>query len=167
MVKILVVDDQRPNRELLRALLEEPGVSIVEAASGTEAIELARRTFPDLVLLDVMMPGLDGFETTRLLKEEAGEVFLPVVLVTALADRDARLRGFDVGADEFLTKPLDRHELRLRVRNLLALRGKEMTLRDRNVSLLELIRFRDEMSAMLIHDLKNPAAIVDLSLDFL
>jgi signal transduction histidine kinase len=90
-----------------------------------------------------------------------------VVLVTALTDRESRLRGLQMGADEFLTKPIDTHELRTRARNLLSLREKELTLRERNLHVLELMRFRDEMSALLIHDLKNPTAIVDLSLDFL
>jgi signal transduction histidine kinase len=139
----------------------------VEAGSGEEALSALERCEPDLVLLDVMMPGMDGFETVRRMKERAGENFLPVVLVTALTDRESRLRGLQMGADEFLTKPIDTHELRTRARNLLALREKELTLRQRNLHVLELMRFRDEMSALLIHDLKNPTAIVDLSLEFL
>jgi signal transduction histidine kinase len=166
MPTILVVDDQPVNRQLLHAMLAEDGTTILEAASGEDAVEIAQRARPDLVLLDVMMPGLDGFETARRLKQQAGEVFLPVVLVTALADRESRVRGLEAGADEFLTKPVDRHELQLRVRNLLALRGKETTLSDRNVKMLELVRFRDEMSSLLVHDLKNPAAVVGLSLEF-
>ena len=167
MPLILVVDDEPRNRILLRACLEEKGTVIVEAGNGIEALELIERQEPDLVLLDVMMPGLDGFETARRIKERAGEGFLPVVLVTALVDRESRLKGLEMGADEFLTKPIDTHELRVRVRNLLALREKELTLRNRNLNMLELMRFRDEMSALLIHDLKNPTAIVDLSLDYL
>ena len=167
MPLILVVDDEPRNRSLLRACLEEKGTVIAEAGNGIEALEMIDRQEPDLVLLDVMMPGLDGFETARRIKERAGEGFLPVVLVTALVDRESRLKGLEMGADEFLTKPIDTHELRVRVRNLLALREKELTLRKRNLNMLELMRFRDEMSALLIHDLKNPTAIVDLSLDYL
>ena len=167
MPLILVVDDELRNRSLLRACLEDKSTVIAEASNGMEALELIDRQEPDLVLLDVMMPGLDGFETARRIKERAGEGFLPVVLVTALVDRESRLKGLEMGADEFLTKPIDTHELRVRVRNLLALREKELTLRNRNLNMLELMRFRDEMSALLIHDLKNPTAIVDLSLDYL
>ena len=167
MPLILVVDDEPRNRTLLRACLEEKGTVIVEAGNGIEALELIDRQEPDLVLLDVMMPGLDGFETARRIKDRAGEGFLPVVLVTALVDRESRLKGLEMGADEFLTKPIDTHELRVRVRNLLALREKEVTLRKRTLNMLELMRFRDEMSSLLIHDLKNPTAIVDLSLDYL
>jgi putative two-component system response regulator len=91
MPLILVVDDEPRNRTLLRACLEENGTAIVEAGNGIEALELIERQEPDLVLLDVMMPGLDGFETARRIKDRAGEGFLPVVLVTALVDRESRL----------------------------------------------------------------------------
>jgi two-component system sensor histidine kinase/response regulator len=166
MPRILVVDDELSNRALLRAWLEDATTSIVEAESGEEAIELVQMTSPDLVLLDVMMPGIDGFETTQRIKELAGEDFLPVILVTALADREARIHGLDVGADDYLSKPVERHELMVRVRNLLILREKETTLRQRNVHLLQLMRFRDEMTALLVHDLKNPTSIIDMSLEF-
>jgi two-component system, sensor histidine kinase and response regulator len=167
MPHILVVDDEPRNRFLLRACLEDKETTILEAESGEQALAMIEEDEPDLILLDVMMPGMDGFETTRKIKDRAGEGFLPVVLVTALTDRESRLRGLEMGADEFLTKPIDTHELKVRVRNLLALRDKELTLRKRNLNVLELMRFRDEMSALLIHDLKNPTAIVELSLDFL
>ena len=81
---------------------------------------------PDLVLLDVMMPGIDGYETARRIKQAAGETFLPVILITALSDQESLLRGLQSGADEFLTKPINTHELGIRVRNLLALRTKEV-----------------------------------------
>jgi two-component system, sensor histidine kinase and response regulator len=166
MTTILVVDDEPGNRFLLRTCLEGNGRTVVEAASGEQALTAIDRLDIDLVLLDVMMPGLDGFETARLIKERATETFLPVVLVTALTDRDSRVRGLQMGADEFLTKPIDEHELATRVRNLLSLRRKERTLRERNHQMLELMRFREEMSALLVHDLKTPTSIVDLSIDF-
>jgi len=167
MRRILVVDDEPANRALLHAILADHQTTVLEAGSGTEALELAARTAPDLALVDVVIPDLDGFETTRRLKEDAGDIFLPVILLTGLADRESRLRGFEVGADEFLTKPVDRLELGMRVHNLLELRQKEMRLRDRNINLLELIHFRDEMSSLLVHDLKNPATVVRMCIEAL
>jgi two-component system, sensor histidine kinase and response regulator len=166
MSTILIVDDEPGNRFLLRACLEGKGRTILEVASGASALRAVDRQDVDLVLLDVMMPGMDGFETARRIKEKAGESFLPVVLVTALGDQESRLSGLQAGADDFLTKPIDDHELTTRVRNLLSLRKKELTLRKRNLKMLELMRFREEMSALLVHDLKTPISIVDLSLDF-
>src|SRR5438445_5812976 len=148
MAKILIVDDEPVNRELLHAYLDGSDHELIDAASGEMALVLTKEQRPDLVLLDVMMPGLDGFETTRRLKAELTNELLPVVLVTALADHESRLRGLRAGADEFLTKPVDRHELLLRVSNLLSLRAHQVALVRRNVELIELQRFREEMSAM-------------------
>jgi two-component system sensor histidine kinase/response regulator len=166
MATLLIVDDEPLNRELLHAYLDGLDHQVVDAASGEEALAVAAKARPDLVLLDVMMPGLDGFETTRRLKSAFKDELLPVVLVTALADHDSRLRGLRAGADEFLTKPVDRHELLLRVSNLLSLRSHQVTLQRRNVELVELQRFRDEMSAMVVHDLKNPLAVILANLEF-
>jgi two-component system, sensor histidine kinase and response regulator len=167
MPKILVVDDDEKNRKLLRACLADATTTVLEAASGEVALERIAHEDPDLVLLDVMMPGLDGYETTRRIKEAAGDTFLPVIIVTGRSDRDSRLRGLEHGADDLLIKPIDTDELTLRVRNLLALRNKELTLRSRDLDVLELMRFREEMSGLLVHDLKSPTAIVELSLDYL
>jgi two-component system sensor histidine kinase/response regulator len=167
MRKILVVDDERMNRLLLRETLADAQTTVLEAGSGEEALDIATRAAPDLVITDVVMPGIDGFETVRRLKALAGDIFLPVILVTGLADRESRLRGFEVGADEFVTKPIDRTELRMRVRTLFGLRQKELQLRDRNLNLLELIHFRDEMGSLLVHDLKSPASVLRMCLEAL
>jgi signal transduction histidine kinase len=166
MPKILVVDDEE-NRALFRSSLEDASTSVIETDSGEAALDLIAHEDPDLVLLDVMMPGIDGYEIARRIKEAAGDSFLPVILVTARSDRRERVRGLQHGADDLLFKPIDTDELTLRVRNLLALRSKELTLRSRDLDVLELMHFREEMSALLIHDLKSPTAIVELSLDYM
>ena len=166
MGRILIVDDEPLNRELLRAYLEDHGHELIEADSGGRALELVKSGAPDVVLLDVMMPGLDGFQTTERIKAQTGGDFLPVILITALADLASRNRGLKCGADEFLTKPVDRQELLVRVGNLLALRAKERELLRRNVELIELTRYKEEMSALLVHDLKNPMSVILSGLDF-
>ena len=167
MARILVVDDEPLNRTLLRACFAGSGHELVEATSGDQALALAEDLTPDLVLLDVMMPGMDGFETTRQLKAMFADVFVPVVLVTALDDRTSRVTGLAAGADEFLTKPIDRDELLMRSGNLLQLRAREVELQRRNVELVELQRFQDETMAMLVHDLKSPLSVILASVDYL
>jgi len=120
--RILVVDDEDRNRRLLVAMLEAEGYTAPEAADGAQALELVRQSLPDMVLLDIMMPGMDGYEVARALKADAATKAIPIVMVTALDDRESRLRGLEAGAEEFVTKPVDRNELRIRVRNLLHLK---------------------------------------------
>lgn len=167
MAHILVVDDNAQNRELLGIYLSSDGHEITEAASGEEALLRASESLPDLALLDIMMPGLNGFETAVRLKRLAAAEFLPVIMVSSLQDPSSRILGLKMGADDFLSKPLDRSELRARVKNLLTLRSNERELHARNRELLELQHFRDEMSALLVHDLKNPISIVLSNLEFL
>jgi two-component system, sensor histidine kinase and response regulator len=153
MATILVADDERINRRLLRAYLAQGGHEVHEAASGDEAVEIASVTPIDLALLDVVMPGVDGFEATRRIKAAHTNRFLPVILVTRLTDQPSRRLGLLAGADEFLSKPVDSEELMLRIRNLLALRDAQVH------------RFREEMTAMLLHDLKNPIGALLLNLE--
>jgi putative two-component system response regulator len=122
IARILVVDDEERNRRMLAAMLEAEGYTTTEAADGEEALASARQNPPDLLLLDIMMPGLDGYAVARALKGEAATRALPIVMVTSLDDRDSRLRGLEAGAKEFVNKPVDRAELRIRVRNLLKLK---------------------------------------------
>src|SRR5689334_4903365 len=128
MAKILVVDDEAVNRELIAAYLEGSGHELIEASSGDEALAIASAKLPDLVLLDVIMPGMNGFEVARRLNELAAEQYLPIVLLTALSDHTSRVVGLRTGADEYLCKPVDQFELSARIRTLLALRDKELAL---------------------------------------
>ncbi len=135
--RILVVDDDARNRRLLDAMLRPEGYDVLEAESGERALELIGQGAADLVLLDIMMPGLDGVEACRRIRASPGtERLLPVVFVTALGDRDARVRGKSAGGDDFLTKPIDATELLARVRNLLDAKAYH-DLRERQRQLLE------------------------------
>lgn len=117
--KILVVDDHPASRMTAMALLSVEGYEILEADSGPTALLQVRETNPDLILLDVMMPGMDGFEVCRHLKQHEGTRLIPIVFVTALNDRRSRIRGIEAGGDDFLTKPFDHLELSARVKSLI------------------------------------------------
>ena len=120
--RILVVDDLLENRDLLTRLLARDGHVVLTASNGEEALGLVAREQLDLVLLDVMMPRLSGFEACRELKQQPSTRLIPVVLITALQDSGAKIRGIEAGADDFLTKPFNSHELQARVRSLLRIK---------------------------------------------
>jgi putative two-component system response regulator len=119
---VLVVDDQEENLRLLADSLQPLGYEVWPAADGPTALSIARQRQPDVILLDVMMPAMDGFEVCRRLKADADTRLLPVVFVTGLDSREARIEGLDVGATDFLSKPFDLTELEMRVRNLVSFR---------------------------------------------
>ena len=161
---ILVVDDEARNRALLRGFLA-PQWDVLEAPNGVAALEALRRNQVDLVLLDVMMPEQDGFETCRLIKAEPRDPFLPVILVTALGEQEDRNRGLEAGADDFLHKPVDRRELLLRVRSFLRLREQERVIRAQVEELRRLQSLKDDMVSLLVHDLRNPLSGVLSSIE--
>ncbi|MDB4964593.1 MAG: histidine kinase [Myxococcales bacterium] len=121
--RILIVDDERLNRELLKVLLEAEGYSLASATNGAEALAMVEKDPPDLILLDVMMQGLDGYQLAARLKSNVATKSIPIIMVTVSDDRDAKMRGLNAGAEDFLSKPIDRAELRVRVRNLLRLKA--------------------------------------------
>jgi len=121
--RILVVDDSETNRDILNARLTSQGYEVVQAADGEEALAAARQHLPDLILLDVMMPKLDGFEVCRRLKGDASLPFMPIILVTAKTASTDVVAGLDAGADEYLTKPIDQAALVARVRSVLRVKA--------------------------------------------
>ncbi len=120
--RVLVVDDDLLNRKLMEGLLRPHGYDIQTVATGSEALYVMAREDIDLVLLDVMMPGLDGFEVCRAIKAEEETRMTPVILITALDDVETKIRGIEAGADDFITKPPNREELTARVKSLLKMK---------------------------------------------
>lgn len=128
---ILIVDDHIAGRETLKGLLYGRGYNLLLASNGPEALEKAETLLPDLILLDVMMPGMDGFEVCKRLRANPVVADVPVVMVTALDDRDSRLRGIEAGADDFVSKPFDHAELRMRVQTITRLNRYRRLLSER------------------------------------
>ena len=138
--KILVVDDTPQNVKLLADVLTVKGYAVTTAASGAEALERIQSQRPDLVLLDVVMPGMSGYEVCRRIRETPETGLLPVVMVTALDPSEERVKGLEAGADDFLTKPINQPELLARVRSLLRIKALHDTVQSQAAELAELNR---------------------------
>jgi DNA-binding response OmpR family regulator len=119
--KILVVDDEPVNVELMEEYLSKD-YEIVKAYDGNEALRKVETTPPDLILLDIMMPGINGFEVCKILKDNEKTMSIPIIIVTALQDNNGRIKSIEAGADDFLNKPVDVLELAIRVKSLLRLK---------------------------------------------
>lgn len=164
---VLVVDDMPANCELIRALLEPRGYVVDEAASGPEALRRIAASPPDVVLLDVSMPGMDGLEVCRRLKGDPKTAALPVIMVTGNVDRPDRLAGIEAGANDYLNKPIDAQDLVLRVRNAVFAKRLHDQLKESYQRLLELEHLRDSLTHMIVHDLRSPLSAVMMSMDLL
>ena len=121
--KILLVDDEDSNLRLLTQWLARLGYAIELASNGKEAVKKAREGMPDLIILDIMMPVMDGYEACRILKTDPETKNIPVIMVTALHERESKLKGLSVSANDFLSKPIDQSELILRAKNLLKIKA--------------------------------------------
>ena len=138
MTRILVVDDHEDNVELLRARLEARGYQVEAARDGLEALERVDARAPDLILLDVMMPKLDGIEVVRRIKGNPKLPFIPIIMQTALETTEDKVEGLDAGADDYITKPIDFAELEARVKSLLRIKALQEELAKANESLLRM-----------------------------
>lgn len=170
--RILVVDDEEINRAVLAAPLERQGWNVERAATAEEALarfrDAERERGFDVVLLDVHLPDGDGLHVMQSMRiATTPDERVPVILVTAGGGPDIRRRGLEAGADDFLSKPVDPHELVCRARTFVALRAAQRVLRQRAEQLEELQEARAELARLLVHDLKNPLAGVVTNLEYL
>ncbi|MEO8453120.1 MAG: response regulator, partial [Gemmatimonadota bacterium] len=163
--RILVVDDHEPNRQLLADILEMQDHVVITATSGAEALASVAERQPDLILLDVNMPDIDGLEVCRRLRADLETASLPIILVTSLTHREHRLDGIAAGANDYLTKPIDRPDLLLRVRNALHMGQLHRRLATQYEDLQRLETLRDTLVHMLVHDLRSPLHGVMLYLE--
>jgi two-component system, sensor histidine kinase and response regulator len=158
--RILVVDDESVNQELMKEVLEDAGHSVDVASDGESALRRVREDPPDVILLDVMMPGMDGFTACSRLKENPATAAIPVLMITSLRDREDRLRGIAAGANDFLSKPADMQDVIMRVRNAVYTRLlHDRVLEDLN-RLRELEQMRDTLSHMIVHDIRSSLTAV-------
>ena len=190
--KVLIVDDEARNTRLLEAQLAHEGYALTSVHSGVAALAEIGRDTPDLILLDIMMPEMDGFKLTGTLKQDTRTRHIPIIVITALKDRASRVAALNLGAEDLLTKPVDRAELWVRVRNLLRLKEYQNLLASQNerlellvaertaklaaahketiLTLIEAAEFRDDESGMHVqrmsHYCKALAESLGLDADF-
>ncbi len=184
---ILIVDDNQTNLDVLFDLLRKDGFKVLVATDGESAIEQLDYIEPDIILLDVMMPGIDGFETCRLLKAKQATQDIPVIFITALSDTVDKVKGFQMGAVDYITKPFQHEEVLVRVQTHLTIRKLQKKLQEKNEELAALNRnlenlveqktkqlIEREKTAIIgrltrgmIHNLKNPLQTIMTSLDMI
>lgn len=160
MTRILIVDDEPDIVESLEVMLLKKGYEVLSASSGDDGLEKAKQEQPDLILLDVMMPVMDGFEVCRNLKRLPSTQHIPVLLLTALHELEDKVKGLEAGADDFVTKPFNDAELRARVSAFLRTKKLRDELEASYKKLKELEQMRDSLAGMIVHDLKAPLTAI-------
>jgi two-component system, cell cycle response regulator len=148
--RILVVDDNQDNIEIIATRLRFRGYEILEASDGSQALELVRERAPDLILLDVMLPDIDGYEISRRIKGADDLPFIPIILVTARDSTQDKVAGLDAGADDYLTKPINFPELEARVRSMLRIKRLQDELEEKNRQ-LERLSISDGLTGLFNH----------------
>ena len=163
--KILIVDDVVSNVLLLKILLTNEKFQVCTANCGNMCIEQARAEKPDLILLDVMMPDISGFDTAVILKKDPELKDIPIIFLTALNSPADLVKGFQVGANDFLSKPFNKEELVVRVMHQIALVAAKRLIEKQNRELLATINNRDKMYSVIAHDLRSPMASIRMVLN--
>ena len=163
--KILIVDDVVSNVLLLKILLTNEKFQVCTASNGNMCIEMAKSEHPDLILLDVMMPDLNGFDTAVILKKDPETQEIPIIFLTALNNPSDLVKGFQVGANDFLTKPFNKEELVMRVMHQIQLVAAKRIIIRQNEELKRTISNRDKMYSVIAHDLRSPMASIRMVLN--
>lgn len=157
---ILVVDDKVDNFDVIEALLFKDNYDLKYAADGLQALYSLTEIQPDLILLDIMLPFLDGIEVCKLIKSNPNTDYIPIIIATALNSKEDIARSLDAGADDFVSKPINGLELRARVKSMLRIKQQYDHLK-------ETLQLREDMSSMIVHDLRTPISNIALACDML
>lgn len=165
--KILIVDDVVSNVLLLKVLLKNEKFKTVTASDGLEAIQRAEKELPDLILLDGMMPQMDGFETAMHLKNNPTTAGIPIIFLTALNSTQDIVKGFQAGANDFITKPFNKEELLVRVNHQISLVAAKKLILERTEELRKTIVGRDKLYSVIAHDLRSPLASIKMVLNMM
>ena len=163
--KILIVDDVMSNVLLLKILLTNEKFQVCTANCGNACIEQARKEHPDLILLDVMMPDISGFDTAIIMKKDPELKDIPIIFLTALNTPADLVKGFQVGANDFLTKPFNKEELVMRVMQQISLVAAKRIIEQQNAELRATLSNRDKMYSVIAHDLRSPMASIRMVLN--
>ena len=163
--KILIVDDVVSNVLLLKILLTNEKFQVCTASNGNQCIEMTHKEKPDLILLDVMMPDISGFDTAVILKKDPETAEIPIIFLTALNSPSDLVKGFQVGANDFLTKPFNKEELVMRVMHQIQLVAAKRMIIQQNAELRSTISNRDKMYSVIAHDLRSPMASIRMVLN--
>jgi two-component system sensor histidine kinase/response regulator len=164
---VLVVDDNPKNVQIIALLLNELKYKIIIAVNGKSAIDLVERVHPDLILLDVMMPGMDGFEACQIIKSNPENENVPIIFLTALSEKVNIVKGFEVGGVDYITKPFNKEELISRIKTHLELKFARDKMQQMTNHLVELNSIKDKMFSVISHDLRSPLGSIKMTLDFL
>ena len=172
--KILIVDDNKENIDLIAYFLKPQNYQIFTAVDGVEALSQVEQVQPDIILLDIMLPKMDGFQVCERIKKNLETRFIPVIMITALKELKDKIRSLEVGADDFISKPFENVELLTRVKSLLRIKAyhdelelKNIELEEKNKALTQMDQFKEELNHLIVHDMKNPLFVIQGNLQMM
>ena len=172
--KILVIEDNQENIDILSYFLKPLGYQVLTAMDGEEGLKLAQQENPHIILLDIMLPKLDGFAVCERIKSDPSTKFIPIIMITALKDLKDKIRSLEAGADDFISKPFENIELLARVKSLLRLKEYHDQLQDKNLqlaktndTLLQMDKFKEDLTNLIVHDMKNPLFVIQGNLQMM
>ncbi len=172
--KILIVEDNQENIDLLHFFLKPQGYELITVTTGEKALQSVIDDKPDIILLDILLPKLDGFQVCERLKKDEETKYIPIIMITALKEMKDKLKALEMGADDFITKPFENVELLARVKSLLRIKKyhdeleqKNIELEEKNKSLVWMDKFKEELTGLIVHDMKNPLFVIQGNLQMM
>lgn len=165
--KILIVDDVRANVMLLKALVKKSNYQVLEACDGRQALDIFEEHKPDLILLDIMMPILNGYQVMEAIRTGNTKPDIAIILITALDNKDDIVKGFNAGANDYISKPFNNEELEARVRHQISLTAAKKEIEQKTKDLINAIKNRDRLYSVIAHDLRSPLSSVKMILTLL